>query len=511
MSNFYPSIPDPQNNTESVAESVRALKMAVETMAGQRDGGAATRIFTQKDEPKGPKDGDTWLDPTDAGRIRIWNGHFWVDVSDSRFSVLEKAAGEASALIKELSEIRVTDSEAFARKLTELEARFGENFAKISDELRVRVTATEALAQRVTSLSADFQSNGANTSALIKEEATARATADDAEATKRSNLSAYVGYTDGQSYTKTLAASVDDEQTARVAADSAIAQAVTSVSAGASRVYTQSSAPSSAGRVQGDVWYDTANNFTPYVWYNGSWQNNSSGAYTKYVGEVATLTQSLTTTKTATDNLTYEYRLQGSFGTTTLSDGSSFTGIQFTGGRQRTGTDANGNPVYDTASNILLAANTIKLDGNVIITGSVNTGQIANNAISDSGVGFGNGSATTSVMSRAVDDAFLVVATYAGGDSNAVAGINGYLQIKQNGTNIGTGAPITGFATGGVSSTFVGSTNQTWGGFLALNYTTGSVTTVARVPAGAANSAITFSATTGLSAPVAIYVIRLAR
>lgn len=216
MSDIYPSIPDPQNTVESLAETVRALKMTVETLAGQRDGGRATRAFEQVDEPKNPRIGDTWVDKTDAGRVRLWNGTYWVDVSDSRFSVLEKSSANAKAMIKELSTVRITDTEAFAQKITELDAKFNNNEARIYDEMTVRSTAVDALAQRITSLTASVANSDYNSAASITQESIVRATQDDALASQITTLTATVN-----SNNNTLTAAIANEATARATADSA--------------------------------------------------------------------------------------------------------------------------------------------------------------------------------------------------------------------------------------------------------------------------------------------------
>lgn len=649
------------------------------------------------------------------------------DLSDQNASIkksvkeLEAQFNSNSAYFNEEILVRADENSALTQVITTLKAVVEKNEAQIQETRRALATKTMSLAEHISTLSAQVGDSRAN----ISEEKRVRASNDDAEALLRSNLSAYVGYTNGQSYTKTLAASISDEAIARANKDSSLAQKVTYLNAGSNRVYAQTDAPGNTSgqpgypRQSGDVWYDTDDDFKPYVWAQVNdtgaydWRDNSSGIYTKYIGQfasvlnkiktlttndisyanttttltstldtqtanigtqytvysrgsaapagnaglyvgtsatptnaavrsynvyaikksdgtvtfnsydvyadaanatamaaklnsydnsyvvvvcafdepqtnrllnglpdamyrcgasrlvfgdssnfkyrsayilvgvpgggegsgteryagvadsdtgsacsfsfsirngqpqgiagtgVVTLAQSLTTTATKTDNLTYEYRLQGSFGTTTLSDGSSFTGIQFTGGRQRTGTNADGTPIYSTASNILLAANTIKLDGNVIITGSVNATQIASAAISDSDVGFGNGSASVWVTANHANDVFLAVATYAGGDSTAIVGGSGTLQIKKSGSNIGTGAPINGFATGGYAQTYVGGTGY-FNGVLYLNFTTASASTVAKTTAGVTGG-INFTVTTGLSAPVALYVMRLSR
>jgi len=85
----YPTIIDPQPTFESLTEAARQMKMAIEQLNGSSGGGGSTRRFMQIDQPINPGVGDVWADLSDAGRIRLWNGHFWVDISDSRVSSLE--------------------------------------------------------------------------------------------------------------------------------------------------------------------------------------------------------------------------------------------------------------------------------------------------------------------------------------------------------------------------------------------------------------------------------------
>lgn len=89
--NTYPAIPDPQSTLASVTDSVRALKMSVETLTGQREGGPAIRRYNQLVAPTSANIGDVWQKTNDAGSLYIWNGDYWVDISNGRFSALEGA------------------------------------------------------------------------------------------------------------------------------------------------------------------------------------------------------------------------------------------------------------------------------------------------------------------------------------------------------------------------------------------------------------------------------------
>lgn len=80
MSSVYPAIPDPTPTVESLAESVRVLKMAVELLTAQRAGGAAAHIFLQETAPTPIQAGDLWIVPS-TSLIRYWNGLNWLKLT----------------------------------------------------------------------------------------------------------------------------------------------------------------------------------------------------------------------------------------------------------------------------------------------------------------------------------------------------------------------------------------------------------------------------------------------
>ena len=85
-----------------------------------------------------------------------------------------------------------------------------------------------------------------------------------------------------------LQASVTAEQIARADADTALAADITTVSAAANRqrVFNQASAPSTTGRIEGDLWYDSDDGFKPYYWNGSAWVDNSDGRYTTIAASV---------------------------------------------------------------------------------------------------------------------------------------------------------------------------------------------------------------------------------
>lgn len=306
-----------------------------------------------------------------------------------------------------------TDSEsATATKLTTLEAKVttgdATNLALIKDEAKTRATKVDALASKVSALEASVKVGQSESRALVKQETIARSDAVSAEATKRENLSAYIGYTDGQSYTKTLAASLNDEQSARVAADTAVAQRVMSTSAGTSRVYSQTSAPSSSGRVVGDIWIDTtvpsgstSPNLTPYVWYGGSWNNNTDGSFSQYAGNNATLTNISTVVYDPSAGSSYEWIVKGQLGTNSLGQAA----IRLTGAQK-----PNGSGGYTTTSKFIIDADT-EINGSLVVSGTITGAKIAtgdvngiktDNMASNCVTGIGSGSGSSGVINGQV-------------------------------------------------------------------------------------------------------------
>lgn len=220
-------------------------------------------------------------------------------------TVAAETLGMSSAMVQQETTARTTATTALASQITTLNANVGTLSGAITNESSIRISENEALASRIDNL---VLTNGSSAAVIIDEEASARIAADYLEASKRLNLSAYVGYTDGQTYPKTLAASISDESSARVQGDVAVAQRVTYLGAGTNRVfvqtdppaggstskpYYQATAPANTGRTIGDVWYDTDDGRKMYVWAPSTiggtdygWQNNFMLAFNTYIGRI---------------------------------------------------------------------------------------------------------------------------------------------------------------------------------------------------------------------------------
>jgi hypothetical protein len=79
----FPAIPDFMNTPESIGESVRAIKISVELLTGQRQGESigAPDMFVQVNTPAfGPQTqfrvGDLWINP-EAKTLLFWDGQQW--------------------------------------------------------------------------------------------------------------------------------------------------------------------------------------------------------------------------------------------------------------------------------------------------------------------------------------------------------------------------------------------------------------------------------------------------
>lgn len=396
MSNDYPAIPDPQNNVESLADAVRALKMAVETLAGQRSGGAAVRVFNQATQPSNPRGGDIWLVSNDAGTMRIWNGHYWYDISNI-------GSGGGSGTATSLSDTALaTITDTINPELEALKAQADAALAqtaKVTKELNKQIDLARSDFQDAIDASygktvVDVQNSSANSFAQVQSEAAARVTNDSAIAGYVTKVSAgasgvYVqddtptGMSTGATWLKPaenykpyyyngsswldnssgsypigkvadLQAQVTNETYARTTGDSALATYITRSSVGSGAVYVQGSAPSSPA--VGAIWYSTANSndmYHPYYWDGGSWLDNSAGTY----GNVATISSSLSTVQNKVNNvLGVQWAVTANINNTT--GGLSFTGIKKADGSGATYT-------------FEIDAAWTKINGNCLVTGSI--------------------------------------------------------------------------------------------------------------------------------------------
>jgi hypothetical protein len=77
MSKTYPAIPDPIQTTDSMLNTIRALKISVELLTGQRGAVAPTKVFVQTGTPTAEQVGDMWVNTT-TNYLYFWSGTDWV-------------------------------------------------------------------------------------------------------------------------------------------------------------------------------------------------------------------------------------------------------------------------------------------------------------------------------------------------------------------------------------------------------------------------------------------------
>lgn len=210
------------------------------------------------------------------------------DLQDARADFLEIAqvvtniqseTENSSAAIIQLQGAFADEQTAIAGEITLINARVDDTEASIYQESLVRVSGDTALGSRIDNL---ILTTGNNAAVIIDSEAQARISADDALGVRIDNVIVDVN---------DVSAAVSEETAVRITGDKAVASKVTTASVGASRVYTQDDAPSSFGRLVGDVWYDTNDDYKPYYWTGSDWADNSSGTYK--IGQIAVISNDI--------------------------------------------------------------------------------------------------------------------------------------------------------------------------------------------------------------------------
>lgn len=137
-----------------------------------------------------------------------------------------------------------------------------------------RSDADGALAEDITLLEATVNDNYSELSADILSESSARASAVSAEAASRNALAVQLrGSYSGTDVAQLTQGLIYNEVTARTSADETITESVSSLSAVVNtknKTFYQATAPTS-GLVEGDLWFDTANDNQAKRWNGGSW------------------------------------------------------------------------------------------------------------------------------------------------------------------------------------------------------------------------------------------------
>lgn len=70
----YEAIPEPSRSIDSLVETCKALKMAVEQLAGVRGSVSVSRVSAEDRPPPSPSKGDLWINQSG---MKFWNGQEW--------------------------------------------------------------------------------------------------------------------------------------------------------------------------------------------------------------------------------------------------------------------------------------------------------------------------------------------------------------------------------------------------------------------------------------------------
>lgn len=81
MSRIFPSIPDPQANTQSLYDVVRTMKQTIELLTGQSGTIAAARVTVAAVPPTPLAEGDLWVSSENNNKLFVWNGISWLAVT----------------------------------------------------------------------------------------------------------------------------------------------------------------------------------------------------------------------------------------------------------------------------------------------------------------------------------------------------------------------------------------------------------------------------------------------
>lgn len=220
-----------------------------------------TRVFYQNTPPASPYtdgyaiiDNDLWFDTNDGNKPYRWNGSatntivpvgheargtHWFETTDTRLA-------ESWAEIYDIRNATANPSGAAAQRINGIAANAANNTAAIATEQSVRASADAALAQQITQISA-----GANVASRV-----------------------FIGSTQPTNPIDGYTLRVND-----LWYDTSVANKVTlkywtgstwAVRRSDTKVYYQTSAPS-GDLLIGDLWYDTDDNNTPYVWIGSAW------------------------------------------------------------------------------------------------------------------------------------------------------------------------------------------------------------------------------------------------
>lgn len=418
------------NLTATVATNTGAISTEQTTRA-TRDDALASQLFTMSSgssrvyvaasapSSTGRQPGDVWFDSDDSYKPYVWGratpsattgAYDWRDNSTGIYS---NNVGNYAVYTSSISTLNSASSSQ-ASSISALQTTVGNSSAGLVRDVTALTTTvgdtTSGLVRDVSSLttvSAQQRIYRQNTQPSNAD----RKVGDLWYDTGNGNAPYYWNGTSWIVNTDTTRASQADlttEQSVRSNADSSLARYALTASAGTSRVYT--SDPGSTGRQNGDTWFKVEENFKPYVWYNNQWNDNSSGAFTQYVGQIASVTTTATAAfnnantaqttannasttagqanatannaSTTANNLSYEWSVVGTL------DGAPAGSIRLLGASRTNPTTGS----RSTVANLIIDANTT-INGNLLVNGSVTGTQIGTGS---------NGVATSNITNNAV-------------------------------------------------------------------------------------------------------------
>lgn len=439
-------------STEQTTRATRddALAKQLFTMSS-----GSSRIYVATSAPSstGRQAGDVWFDSsTNNYKPYVWarstptatsGAYDWRDNSGGSFTNL---VGNYAAYTQAISTLNTTTSSQ-ASSITALQTTVGNSSAGLVRDVSALSTAVgdsfSGLVKDVTTLQSTTAQQRIFRQATAPSTSLADRKTGDLWYDTSNNNAPYFwngsGWVANPDNTRATTAALATEQSARSSADAAVAAYALTASAGTGRVYTSN--PGNVSRQNGDVWFKTEENFKPYVWYSGQWNDNSSGAYTQYVGQIASVTQTASaaystansanttansanttattanaTANTLNSNLSYQWAIQG-----TIS-GQPVGSMKLTGVRQ-----FNPDGTYSDLSNLVIDSN-VSINGNLLVSGTINGTKIANGAIGSSQIS-SSGVANTNISNNAVSNNGFIT----GDITSSNASVNTSVSVRPNG------------------------------------------------------------------------------
>ncbi len=233
---------------------------------------AGARTFYQGTAPASPRLGDLWIDTSANNLLKRWDGSSWQDMSDTRIAGTASALSALTSTVIGLEE----DVTSQASSITALESG-------LAIRNRVFVSASPPVATGTGDLWFDSDDNNRMytwtgsawsprpqpTGSMVYVQASAPGTGDLNDIWIDSDDGNRMYRWDGTAWTPA--------GDTRIAANATAITNLTSQVSSKTTNFVQGIAPSTAGRVIGDLWINTANNNQVYAWNGSSWVLYSDG------------------------------------------------------------------------------------------------------------------------------------------------------------------------------------------------------------------------------------------